>query len=73
MTPEVHLWRSVIVQALDDAFLAPTSAEKSLWRAQARSWFNTVPFRLVCEMADTTPRTVMREFDRREAAAHAGT
>lgn len=78
MSPQTALWRAVILQHLDDAMLVPDenatsknmkqiAREKFLLRQQARSWFCTRDFIEVCEMADTSPHTIMRELHRREA------
>lgn len=71
-TPEVHLWRAVIVQAMTDAtmnvrlFDGPTTSKQSKIvenireRADSRRWLldNSRDFRRVCELAMLDPAAV---------------
>jgi hypothetical protein len=55
--PEQNLWKSVVLQAIHDAF---SKNEFYRWRAWAWFYNNSVDYQRVCEMADFSPN-LLRE------------
>ena len=52
--PELHLWRAVLVAALDDAARAKTPADAA--------WITSRDFAMVCHLAQVDPAAVRRSF-----------
>lgn len=57
--PEMALWRAVVARMLEDAGIAPTTAEHARVRLEARRWFRSRDFRTVCDLADVPPSAVL--------------
>lgn len=57
--PAQALWRAVVARMLEDAGLAPTTADNSRWRLEARRWFRSRDFHTVCDLADVAPGAVL--------------
>jgi len=67
-TPEIALWRAVILNAMVDGTLPScTKEQKELVKKQARSWFNLNDkgFIAVCIAAGLEPDCVIKAFHRK--------
>lgn len=58
---EILLWRSVIMQSLEDLSLSPYSKKNKRWRNQAVQWFidKDEDFYTICEYAELCPEKIL--------------
>lgn len=66
MTPEVNLWRSVIIQAILDAlglFSEPNYTNRKINR-RAIEWMKEGDIELVCDYADMSPEYIRFIYNR---------
>lgn len=72
MTPEIKLWRSVIIQTLLDALsLFPEPAYSNRRHTQtAKEWLVGNDINLVCDYADLTPNYIRHLYKRLKPQKH---
>lgn len=58
---EILLWRSVVMQGLEDLSLSPYTKKNKRWRNQAIQWFinKDENFYTICECAELCPEKVL--------------
>lgn len=72
MTPEIKLWRSVIIQAITDALglFSEVNYQNRKIRQQAVDWMSSEDIKLVSDYADTSKDYIVHLYSRLRAQRH---